>query len=205
MGSPSRSRLCDIPALTWDVDDGTEIRLFDPRRNPQNWIDLMHPTECAVFLKHRTTTAALRADGHPFPTSNDTTCTVFRRLDDARQFCEARVQALPHLRCEIYDAQGLAHPPLLVVIHHDHQPREDASARWSRCRKLIAGALFLISIPLIWFGTRQSPSSDLATFLAINCIFVALRFIYWNAGINRREKERRKRVEAHCKMERGDA
>jgi hypothetical protein len=165
----------------------------------------MRPTECAVFLKHRTTSAPLRPDGHPFPTSNDITCTVFGRLGEARRFCEARVQALPLLRCEIYDAQGLAHPPLLVVTHPDYQPNEDASAAWSRRRKLGAGALLLISVPLFWFGTRQSPSSDLATFLAINCILVALRFIYWNAGVKRRERERCKRVEEHCKMEQGDA
>ena len=42
-------------AVTWDVECGTEIRLFDPR----DWADLMRPTDCAVFLKDRTTSTSL--------------------------------------------------------------------------------------------------------------------------------------------------
>jgi hypothetical protein len=66
---------------------------------------------------------------------------VFSRLDAAQQYCEMKVQALSHLRCEIYDAEGLAHPPLLVIVNSDFEHEEEAGSSWSRRRKLIAGIL----------------------------------------------------------------
>ena len=178
-----------------DVDGGTEIRLFDPRRDPQDWVDLMRPTDCAVFLKDRITSAPV----------DENACIVFDGVDAAQRFCEARVAALPHLRGEIYDAQGLARPPLLLVVHPDVQRQEQGGSHWSRRRKLLAGACVLISLPLFWFGVHSSSSSDVAIFLAINCVFVALRFLYWDVGTRHRERETRKRLESHRKMERGDA
>ncbi|MEI9973699.1 MAG: hypothetical protein WDO73_17600 [Ignavibacteriota bacterium] len=168
------------------MDCGTEIRLFDPKRNPRNWTDLIRPTDCAVFLKHRTTSSALTPDGQPFRDSADVTCIVFERLDVAQRFCEAKVQALPHIRCEIYDAQGLARPPLLTIINPDLRAKEQTGSIWSRRRKLIAGGLGLASIPLFWVGMVSSTSSDLAVFLAINCLVLALRFLYWDFGLKNR-------------------
>jgi hypothetical protein len=185
------------------VDGGTEIRLFDPRRHPPDWTDLIRPTECAVFLKDRTTSASVTPAGRPYPDPGEITCVVFRCLDAAQRYCEARVRALPHLRCEIYDAQGLLHPPLLVIVHPDHQRKEDSSSQWSRRTRLIALVFLLASAPLLWVGVNKS--SDVAIFLAINCIFVAFRFVYWNFGVKRRESERRRRLEEHRNRERGDA
>jgi len=136
----------------------TEIRLFDPRRNPRDWTDLIRPTECAVFLKDRTTSAPRAPDGQPFHSPGETTCVVFDHFDGARQFCAAKVQTLPQLRCEIYDGQGLAHPPLLVIIHPDHQQKEDSSSSSSRTRKFVAAGLFLIrTINLDGRAPRQYP------------------------------------------------
>lgn len=193
------------PPYYGDVDSGTEIRLFDARRKPPDWIDLMRPTQCAAFLKHRATSAPLRPDGQPFPTAADTTCIVFDRVDEAQRFCEEKVAALPNIRCEIYDAHGLARRPLLVVVHPDAQRQEQAGSYWSRRRKLIACIFCLISVPLFWWGVHSSNSSDIAIFLAINCLFVALRFVYWDAGTRHRERDRRRRLESHRKLERGDA
>jgi hypothetical protein len=187
----------------WDVDGGTEIRLFDPRRNPRDWTDLVRPTECAVFLKDRTTSVAVTPDGLPYATPTEIACMVFNSLDAAQRFCEAKVKALPQLRCEIYDAQGLAHPPLLVMVHPDHERHEDSGSRWRRRRKLVIIALLAAAVPLFWIDRLRS--SDLAIFLALNCIFIALRFVYWDFGVKHREKERQRRLEEHRKMERGDA
>jgi hypothetical protein len=185
------------------VNDGTEIRLFDPRREPRDWTDLIRPTECAVFLKDCRTSTAVTPEGRPYPDPAGITCVVFPCLDAAQRYCEARVQALPHLRCDVYDAQGLAHPPLLVILHPDNQRKEDSGSHWSHRRKLIAVALFLASAPLFWVGRMQG--SDLSIFLGFNCIFLALRFVYWDFGLKHHERKRRLRLEAHRKMERGDA
>jgi hypothetical protein len=187
------------------VDCGTEIRLFDPRRKPQDWTELIRPTECAVFLKDRATSTSLSPDGHAYPGPALVTCIVFNRLDAAQRFCEEKVQTLPQLRCEIYDARGLAYPPLAVILHPESQRQEDAGPIWLRRRKLCAGALSLISLPLFWMGTRSSNSGDVAIFLGINCILLALRFLYWDFGLKHSERKRLKRLEDHQRMERGNA
>jgi hypothetical protein len=143
--------------------------------------------------------------GKPYLTPDSTTCLIFDHIDSARQFCEAKVQSLPHLRCEIYDSEGLAHPPLLVVIHPDFQHQEDAGSFWSRRRKLIALALFLAAPPLIWLDVRRANTLILPTFLAFNCILLALRFLYWDFGVKHRERERQQRLDAHRRKELGDA
>jgi hypothetical protein len=45
----------------------------------------------------------------------------------------------------------------------------------------------------------------MAIFLGFNCIFAGLRVLYWNFGVKHSEQERRKRLEAHRKVERGNA
>jgi hypothetical protein len=188
-----------------DVSGDNEIRLFDSRRDPRDWTDLIRPTQCVVFLKDRTTSTSLTPDGKPYARPADTTCLVFDRVDAAQQFCEMKVQALPYLRCEIYDAQGLAHPPLLVIVHPNFQHQEDSDSFWSRRRKLIALVLFLMAPPLIWIDMRRANTLILPTFLAFSCILAGLRFLYWDFGVKHREQERQRRLEAHRQMERGDA
>ena len=132
------------------MHSGTEIRLFDPRRDPPDWTDVIRPTECAVFLKNRSGSTSLAPDGQPYSNPAEVTCIVFASIDAAQQFCEAKVQALAHVRCEIYDAEGLSRPPLLVILHPDLQRKEDAGSVWSRRRKLFAAILVLLSVPLFW-------------------------------------------------------
>ena len=59
---------------------------------------MVRPSQCAVFLKDRITSSPVAPDGRPFHRSDSATCTVFDSLDDARRFCEAKVQALPQVR-----------------------------------------------------------------------------------------------------------
>jgi hypothetical protein len=73
---------------------GNEILLFDPRRNPRDWIDLLGPTQCAVFLKDRVSSAALVLTGQPCRSAG-ATCIVFDTLDAAEAFCEAKVREIP--------------------------------------------------------------------------------------------------------------
>jgi len=66
------------------MDRGTEIQLFDPRRNPWDWTDLIRPTECAVLLKDRRTSAPRAPEGRPFLKPAETTCLVFAHLVGGR-------------------------------------------------------------------------------------------------------------------------
>ena len=146
------------------MESGVQIRLFDRRRDPPDWVDLLGPTQCAAFLKDRQSSVSLDADGKPYSNPEATACLVFDRLDAAQQFCEAKVLALPHMRCEIYDAEGLAHPPLMVIVHPDQRHCEETASFWSRQRKLIAILLFLLAPALIWIDMRRANIIVLPTF-----------------------------------------
>jgi hypothetical protein len=187
------------------MTEGLEIRLFDPRRKPPDWTEVISPTQCAVVLEDRDSSAPLAPDGRPFRKREDATCLLFDRLDEAQKFCEAKVLALPNIRCEILDAQGRAHPPLMVITHPDYRRADDSSPTWSRRRKLIAVGLILISGPLFWLDWRRHSTLIVPTFVGFNCILLAMRFFYWDAGVRHRERERLKRVAAHHRLENGDA
>ena len=193
------------PEASLGASDGTVLRLFDPHRDPPDWTDLLARGDCAVFLKHRTDSTALAPDGRPYANLRDYTCVVFHTLDAAQRFCESKVHDLPHVRCEIYDNDGLLHPPMLVILHPEFQLKEDSGPIWSRRRKLIMGLLIVLAIPLFWIGSRGSVSSDIAIFLGINCLLLALRFLYWHAGSSISERKRRERLDAHRRSEGGDA
>jgi len=118
-------------------------------------------------------------------------------MDSAQQFCERRVAAQPNLRCEIFDREGLAHPPLMVILHPSQQPHDESGALWAKRRRVIAAALFAGALPLLWFDWKQGWSSFIPTFFAINLILAGLRFVYWDFGLRHREQERAQRLEAH--------
>jgi hypothetical protein len=182
-----------------------EIRLYDPQRKPADWTDVIGPAQCAVLLKNRANSVPLSPTGKPFARREDATCLLFDRLDDAQQYCEAKVRELPHLACEILDAQGRAHPPLMVVFHPDFAGEDDSGARGSLRRKWIAVLLILAAPPLFWLDWRHQNTLILPTFLGFNCILLAMRFIYWHFGLRHRENERLKRLAAHRMLESRDA
>ena len=187
------------------VIDGAEIRLYDLKRKPQDWTELIGRTDCAVFLKNRTDSTALAPDGRPFPDPSVASCLVFHSLDAAQQFCEAKARDLPHVRCEIYDAEGPAQRPLLVIVHPEFQGNEESGRTTSRRRKGIMIVLVLAAIPLFWIGSLNWNSSDIAIFFGINCLVLALRFLYWDAGAKASERKRLARLKSHRERERSNA
>jgi hypothetical protein len=187
------------------MNDGIEIRLFDPRRKPTDWTDVIGPTQCAVLLQDRKSSVPLSPAGRPFARVEDATCLLFDHLEAAQKFCEAKVLELPNICCEIMDAQGRAHPPLMVITHPDYHREDDTGPTWSRRRRLISVGLVLISGPLLWLDWRHHGMLVVPTLLAFNCILLAMRFLYWDFGVRHRENERRKRLAAHRGLESGDA
>jgi len=180
--------------------DGLEIKLYDPNRNPAQWTDILLPTQCAVVFKDVTTSAPLSRAGEPLENAADATCTLFDSINSAQQFCEARVAAQPNLRCEIFDREGLAHPPLVVILHPSRQQWDESGRSWAKRRRAIAASLFAGAMSLLWFDWRHGWSLW-PTFFAINLVVAALRFVYWDFGLRHREQERVKRLNAHRQRE----
>lgn len=59
------------------MEDGTEVRLYDPKREPPKWTGIVLGTECAVFLSDVSTSGPLSRKAKPFPSPAEGACVVF--------------------------------------------------------------------------------------------------------------------------------
>jgi len=183
------------------MDAGTEIRLFDPKREPRDWTGLISGTQCAVFLADVTTSEPLSREGKPFGNAADATCILFGSLDAAQRFCEAKVEERPDIRCEVFDVHGRAHPPLAVVIHPRREGLDAPGPAWSRRRRWIAALLLAGAAPLFWIGWRSRGETILPVFLSLGLFIVALRFLHWDFGLEQARRNRERRAETHRRRE----
>jgi len=163
----------------------------------------MRPNQCAVLFKDLANSAPRSPQAKPYHADTECTCLLFDHVETAQRFCETTVKELPSLVCEILNSEGRAKPPLLVITHPDYASDDDSGPTSSRRRKLIATRLFAVGAAL--FSINLWGENTLATFLASNCVLFGLRFLYWEYAVKHREQERRHRLEAHGRIERGDA
>ena len=184
------------PAESW-----REIKLYDEKRRPRDWNELIAPAQCAVLFRRVDSETPLAPDGTAVANFRDCTFLLFDRLEDARRFCEARVQEFPHMCCEIFDSEGRAKPPLLTIVHPHAAEKDVISATSVRRRTIAALVLFVVALPLIWWDWRSGSRLILPTVLGINMIFIGLRLFQWNAARGQRVGEEKKRVEAHLAKE----
>ena len=144
------------------MEDGTEVRLYDPKREPPKWTGIVLGTECAVFLSDVSTSGPLSRKAKPFPSPAEANCVVFDSLDAAQRFCESTVEEHPSVRCEVLDGHGRSHPPMLVIIHPAQQRLDVPGAAWSRRRKLISDTAACRRVPDVLDRVTQSRSDDTA-------------------------------------------
>ena len=95
----------------------------------------------------------LATDGSEITHLRDCRFLLFDRLEEARAFCEAQVLRYPFTCCEIFDADGKAKPPLLVIMHSAR--KNELSATWVRRRKVIAIAA-LVAVPALFIADWRS-------------------------------------------------
>jgi hypothetical protein len=178
-----------------------EFKVYDKTRQNRDWMSLVAPTQCAVFFKDFQTAAPLSRDGVAFDRMTDCTFLVFERLEDAQRFCEVQVKEHPSMCCEVFDFEGKAKPPLLVVVNSSVAEKDELSASWVRRRKIIAIASFLGAIPLLVWDWRTGSYLIVPTVVAINLIVFGLRLLYWNTGRSDRSQEQSRRLESHRRRE----
>ena len=184
------------------MEYGTDVRLYGPKRQPPEWT--------GIVLRH-----AVR--GLSFRCEHFGTSVTGRQANPERRGCYLRGIRRPRRRAtilpinrrraserarEVFDVQGRAHPPMLVVIHPSQQRLDDPGAVWSRRRRLIATLLLAVAVPMFWIGWRSRGAMILPTFLGISMMLVALRFLHWDFGLKHAQQEREKRLEAHRWRER---
>jgi len=170
------------------------VRLYDPAREPKGWLQIIRPTEFAVFATLADSGAVCDADGVP-TSEEDANCIIFETLPEAEAFCRERVTQLPSLRFDILDAAGPLRPPLFTIVHPSRAAALDGSPAKLRRNKYAAIALLVVGPPLIWFdwafydGVQVVP-----TMLGINAILIAVRLLFMNVSYTSDDRKRRERV-----------
>jgi hypothetical protein len=178
-----------------------EFKVYDNARQGRDWMSLVGPTQCAVFFKDFRTAVPLSRDGAAFDKMTDCTFLIFDQFEDARHFCEAQVKQYTSMCCEVYDSDGKAKPPLLVVVNSSLAEKDELSASWVRRRKIMAIGSFGCAIPLLVWDWTTGSYLILPTVVGINLIVLGLRLLYWNTARSDRSKEQARRLKNHLRRE----
>jgi hypothetical protein len=170
------------------------VRLFDPAREPQGWLQIIRPTQFAAFAT--LADSGVTCDAHGSPASaDDATCVIFESLPEAEAFCRERVARTPNVRFDIRDSAGLLRPPLLTIVHPSRADALDESpARYRRNRRW-AIVLLVIGPPLVWFDwTFYDGVMVVPTIVGINAVLIAVRLLVMNRALVVHERARIGRV-----------
>ena len=160
------------------------LKLYDPTRKPAEWTGLVHSGQYAVFHSDIATDVEKTPDGKYLGPGEDSVCFVFDSLPEAEAYCEAKVEAIPSLRCDIYDHNGKSGPPTFTYVNQAQLKAPSRRAYWGWA--LIAASVPLFWIELHWHGTLIVPM-----IVGLNMIFAGLRLIYWGKGGSEKLKAKR--------------
>jgi hypothetical protein len=151
------------------------LKLYDPSRKPAEWTDLVRRGQYAVFHSDVQTDVEKNSDGYYLRPGEESTCLIFDTLTEAEAYCEAKVEQVPNLRCDIYDYFGKSKPPTLTYVNKTHVKAPARRANWGWA--LVAASLPFFWIEWHWHGTLVVPMV-----LGINLVFAGLRVVYWGKG-----------------------
>lgn len=179
---------------------GREILVYDHKRRPHNWTEIILPHECAVFLRDRRLGVSVNRDGQPC-TNESATCILFDSINQAEAFCRTAVKGKPDLSCEVLDYEGPLHPPLLTVVFNHSGGDDDTRGWFGRHRRIVFLFALCAALPLFYYDFRHEGTLVL-TIIGINIIVAGLRVLLWDSGSKRTERERLARIEAHRRLER---
>ena len=152
-----------------------EVLLYDPNRRPENWTDLMHPGQFAVLYSDAVTDVEKTAAGRYLQPGQQSTCLVFDSLAEAVEYCKAKVEAIPRMRCDIYDHAGKSKPPLQTFLHHAHEESPKQRVYWG-------WALVACSVGYFVMEWYRGFAKGLYLLIGINMLFAGLRLAIWGAG-----------------------
>ena len=151
------------------------VRLYDPARKPADWTGLVHPGQYAVFHSDIATDVEKTPEGQYLQPGEDSICLVFDSLPEAESYCEAKVEQIPSLRCDIYDHTGKSKPPMLTYVNKVHVNAPAKRANWG-------WALVAASLPFFWIEWHWGNTLVIPMVVGINLVFAGLRLVYWGKG-----------------------
>jgi hypothetical protein len=118
------------------------VPIFEDNAHPPVWSDRMMAGDFAVLCEDARTGAAKQRDNTLAPTAGSHICTIFDSRQAAEDFARERVSVYPGMRCVVFDHEGRAKPPLLIVNRPEFAPRGEigpAFRRWVGGTCLVAG------------------------------------------------------------------
>ena len=172
------------------------LRVYDPDRRPPNWTDIIQPGQFVAFSKDINTGAPCDADGRPFDSPESLSCLIGESLAETEAFCRERVQLVPTLRFDVFDASGRASGPLLIVVHPSRVATLEGNPRSARIN--MWGAILLVATApvLFWLDWwKYDGGLILPTILGINMLLIAARLIQLNVAHASAERSRRDRLQ----------
>ena len=160
-----------------------QVLLYDPKRVPADWTELIQPGECCVFLSDAENATPIGVDGVPVASASRNFCLLFPSLSEAEAYCKTAVEKIPRMRCEVFDFVGRTKPPVRVFVDPEFAHTMDSEAGALRLFRF--GFLALgTSLPLFWWGWKSTADGSwLWVVLGINAVVVGLRLIYWAHGV----------------------
>jgi hypothetical protein len=166
-----------------------QLKLYDPARKPTEWTGLVHAGQFAVFHSDVATDIERSPDGHYLQPGEDSTCLVFDSLAEAETYCEAKVEQIPNLRCDIYDHTGKSKPPMLSYVNKVHLKAGSARATWG-------WAMVAASLPCFWIAWVYHGTSVISLVVGLNLLFGGLRLVYWGKGGTEQRRAVREKANA---------
>jgi len=141
------------------------LPLFDPKATPQSWNERMSPGEFAVLFSNL----------QPVDLPKSPVAVIFSNLPEAEDYATAQVEALPALRCSIYDDNGLGRQPIRILAGskgHDKNVISSGFRRWVGSALLLVGLIFgfiewRADSKLMWAGTLGSRIGPIGFILLI--------------------------------------
>jgi hypothetical protein len=165
-----------------------QLKLYDPTRKPTEWTGLVHAGQFAVFHSDIATNVERAPDGHYLQSGEDSTCMVFDSLPEAEAYCEAKVEEISSLRCDIYDHTGKSKPPMLIYVNKAHLQAPAKRAKWG-------WALVTSSLPFFWMEWHWGNTLVIPMVVGVNLVFGGLRLVYWGKGGSEKRRAVREKQE----------
>ena len=160
------------------------ILIYDESAHPPTWSDRMIPGEFAVLCEDARTGSPKQPDNTPAPDASRHICTISDSRQEAEEFARDQVERYPTMRCVVFDHEGRAGQPLLVVNRPEFAPRGEigpAFRRWVGGICLVAGlALGAWEVAhdyaTIWAGALA------IRLLPVAAVFLGVELVLWAQG-----------------------
>jgi hypothetical protein len=176
-----------------------EVALYDPNRKPRSWMEVIQPTQYAVFVRDVETGAELTSDGHQLEPRTTRSCLIFDSLEEAEQYCSRQIEIIPELRCDVFDSHGRANPPIATFVNRRYESKLESEEKASRMMRW-AGVLISSSVPLFWHTWKTRGEGWIAAFFGVQLVVIGLRLLLWGCSMKEELRSSRRKADLRRKQ-----